>query len=123
MKTYRVGCFWTMMGYMHIDAESEEEAIEIANDPEMGLPEGSYLEGSFEVDPEFVYEESAREAESKAKNYYTVSYELPDGEEAECTAIITLTDEGMVFDMVDAEGEVIKSCWFFAQDFADNYAH
>ncbi len=39
-----------MYGMMEIEADSLEEAVEIANSDEQNLPEGSYVEASFEVD-------------------------------------------------------------------------
>ena len=49
MKTYRVPVVWQMYGYVEVQAESMAEAThEAMNAP---LPEdGSYLEGSFEID-------------------------------------------------------------------------
>ena len=49
MKTYRVPVVWSMMGFVEVQAESLSEARHEALDAP--LPEdGSYLEGSFEID-------------------------------------------------------------------------
>ena len=49
MKTYRVPVVWSMMGFVEVEAESLTEAALVAMDAP--LPEdGSYLEGSFEID-------------------------------------------------------------------------
>ena len=51
MKTYKIGVVWQMYGYVEVEAESLAEAIHEAQDAP--LPEdGSYVEGSFEVDVE-----------------------------------------------------------------------
>lgn len=49
MKTYKVGVVWQVYGYVEVEAVDVDEAIHNAfNAP---LPEdGSYVEGSFEVD-------------------------------------------------------------------------
>lgn len=54
MKTYEIPVVWSMIGKHIITANSLDEAIEIAED--LNLPEGTYLEGSFEVD-DVVYDE------------------------------------------------------------------
>ena len=49
MKTYRVDCVWLMGGTYTFEADglTEEEAVRMANeDP---LPDGNYLDGSFEI--------------------------------------------------------------------------
>jgi hypothetical protein len=49
MKTYRVPVVWQMYGYVEVQAESMSEAVN--NAMEAPLPEdGSYIEGSFELD-------------------------------------------------------------------------
>ena len=49
MKTYRVPVVWQMYGYVTVEAESLSEAQHEAMDAP--LPEeGSYVEGSFEID-------------------------------------------------------------------------
>jgi hypothetical protein len=45
MKTYRVPVVWQMYGYVEVQAEAQYAALEAP------LPEdGSYIEGSFEID-------------------------------------------------------------------------
>lgn len=49
MKTYKIPMVWQMYGYVEIEADSLDEAIQQAQDAP--LPEnGSYVEGSFDVD-------------------------------------------------------------------------
>jgi hypothetical protein len=49
MKTYKIPVVWQMMGHVEVEAESMTEAINEAMDA--SLPDnGSYVEGSFEVD-------------------------------------------------------------------------
>ncbi len=51
MKTYKIPCVWESYGYMEIEAESLQDAIELAEQDERPLPkESSYIEGSFWVD-------------------------------------------------------------------------
>ena len=48
---YRIPCIWEMYGFIVVDADSLEEAITQADHPETALPkDGTYVEGSFEVD-------------------------------------------------------------------------
>lgn len=54
MPKYKIPCSWQMYGMMEIEADSLEEAVEIANSDEQNLPEGSYVEASFEVDEEIL---------------------------------------------------------------------
>ena len=53
MKNWKIPVSWTMTGTVNIEANTLEEAIEIAEDDEDVIPipeNGSYLEGSWEVD-------------------------------------------------------------------------
>lgn len=43
-KQYRVPLVWSVYGHLWIEAESEDEAKEIALDAETPLPEGDYTE-------------------------------------------------------------------------------
>jgi len=53
MPKYKIPVVWSMIGQHEIEADSLQEAIELAED--LPLPkDGDYLEGSFEVDQEFV---------------------------------------------------------------------
>ena len=56
MKTYRVPVVWQMYGYVEVQADSVAEAIHEAKGAP--LPEdGSYIEGSFEVDDSMIDED------------------------------------------------------------------
>jgi len=60
MKTYKVPVVYTMYGYVEVEAESPEEAVnEVENGGgDMPLPSVSdYVEGSFEVDHDGLVEE------------------------------------------------------------------
>ena len=53
MKTWKIPVCWTMMGTVNVEADTLEEAIEIARDDEGIIPipyNGSFLDGSWEVD-------------------------------------------------------------------------
>lgn len=49
MNKYKIPCFWQMYAIMTVEADSLEEAIDIAEN-ESELPDGNYVDGSFEVD-------------------------------------------------------------------------
>lgn len=51
MQTFQVYATWTMTETFTVQAETLDEAIQIAEDH--GLTSGEYLEGSFKVDREF----------------------------------------------------------------------
>ena len=50
MKEYRIPLVWQMYGFVWVEAESKEEAIEIALGPDTPLPEGTYIDESCQVD-------------------------------------------------------------------------
>ena len=50
MKYYRIPLAWEMYGYLWVEAETEEEAIEIALGAETALPEGYYVDDSCVID-------------------------------------------------------------------------
>jgi hypothetical protein len=53
MSNFKVAVSWSVFGEMNIEAETLEDAIQIAQeDTEISLPEGEYIDGSFNVDPE-----------------------------------------------------------------------
>ena len=56
-KTYRIPVSWQMYGHIAVEAENLEEAIEQAEDTNTPLPEGSYVQDSFEVDRAAIDEE------------------------------------------------------------------
>jgi len=56
MKTYKIGVNYEVYGYIYIDAENIDEALEKANDPDIALPDVSnYVYGTWEVDEESAY--------------------------------------------------------------------
>lgn len=60
---YRVPVSYQMYGHVEVEADSKDEAAEIACGPTVGLPEnGSYVEGSFQVDELFYDDEEYPEA-------------------------------------------------------------
>ncbi len=50
MNIYRIPLVWSMYGHIDVEAESKEQAIDIALGPECPLPEGEYLDESVQVD-------------------------------------------------------------------------
>ena len=47
---YTIPCSWQMYGYLKVQADSLEDAIEIAEIDSTNLPDGSYIEASLELD-------------------------------------------------------------------------
>ena len=60
MKTFKIPVFWECTGHYIIEAEDLEEAVEEAYD--LPLPEGSYVEDSFQVEVQFVEEVSKEDS-------------------------------------------------------------
>ena len=58
MKNWCIPVTWEMFGVVYIEANTLEEAIEMANtDDSIGLPTGNYVDSSFTVsidDPEYI---------------------------------------------------------------------
>lgn len=53
MKSWKIPVVWQMMGTVTVEANTLEEAIEIAQDDEGVIPipdDGTFLDGSWEVD-------------------------------------------------------------------------
>jgi len=50
MKTYKIPVTWREYGYVIIEAESKEDAIELAHDADLPSDTSEYLENSFEID-------------------------------------------------------------------------
>jgi len=51
MPTFKIACTWQVYGELEINANTLEEAIEIAEDDRTALPpQDGYVDGSFEVD-------------------------------------------------------------------------
>lgn len=55
-KKYKIPCSWIMYGFAEVEADSFDEAVEIVESSETNLPEGSYVEASFEVDADILDE-------------------------------------------------------------------
>ena len=53
-KNYEVPCHWQMYAWANVEADSFDEAIEFVESDDFPLPEGSYVEGSFELDQDMV---------------------------------------------------------------------
>lgn len=51
-KEFKIACDWAECGEMIIEAESLEEAIKIAESDDNPLPDGEYIDGSFQVNKE-----------------------------------------------------------------------
>ena len=49
-KNYEVPCSWQVYAWANVEADSFDEAIEFVQGDMFPLPEGSYVEGSFELD-------------------------------------------------------------------------
>ena len=50
MAVFRVPLIWEMYGHVYVEAQTEEEAIEIALGPDTPIPEGDYVDESVRVD-------------------------------------------------------------------------
>ncbi len=50
MKEYKIAVSWEMYGYVKVMANSLDEAITKAEDDETPLPDGDYVDGSFNAD-------------------------------------------------------------------------
>ncbi len=70
MGTYRIPLVWQMYGHCDIDANSLEEAIEIALGPDTPIPEGDYVDDSVAVDYEVL------ELDQDEKNHALTKQEL-----------------------------------------------
>jgi len=50
-KEYKIPVCWQMRGYVNVESDTIQHAAEIAEtDMAIALPEGNYVEGSWEVD-------------------------------------------------------------------------
>jgi len=60
MKTYTVDCSWEMYGHIEIEANSLEEAIQIAESEQTKLSDvtADYVSGSFVVDYDTTYDQN-----------------------------------------------------------------
>jgi hypothetical protein len=67
-KTFRIACDWQESGYMYVKASTLEEAIKKAENSDDPLPDGDYIDGSFQVNKEmseFFYEEDKKDKRNK----------------------------------------------------------
>ena len=53
-KVYRIPVGWQMYGWLTVEANSLKKAIEIAENDETPLPDGHYVEASFEIDNQLI---------------------------------------------------------------------
>ena len=60
-KKYKIPVSWQMYGFMDIKAEDWDEAIKIAEDETTSLPDGDYIQGTFEVDHDIIEYEREEE--------------------------------------------------------------
>lgn len=59
MRTWKLPATWQMWGTLHIDAETLEEAKEIALRPETSLPhDREYLDDSFKLEDDQILKEA-----------------------------------------------------------------
>lgn len=49
MKTFKIPVEWKCFGVVEIEANNTEEAIKMADEANVPLPEGDYAEGSWKV--------------------------------------------------------------------------
>ena len=55
MKTFIIPCSWQMYGTYHIEAETLEQALEIADDSPLPKErDSSFIDGSFEIDHDMI---------------------------------------------------------------------
>ena len=52
MKTYRIPVIWEMWGIIDVEARSLKTSKAKVFEPEIGLPDGHYIEDSFQIDEE-----------------------------------------------------------------------
>ena len=68
MKLYKIPVMWQMYGYMDIEAETLDEAKEEAYSFLQPLPDGDYMDGSFEVDEQYMVELNHAEETETERN-------------------------------------------------------
>lgn len=56
-RVFRIQVEWAMIGIAKVSAETLDEAIEKCQDPDFPLPDGDYLEDSFQVNEDFTRED------------------------------------------------------------------
>jgi len=67
MKLFKIPVFWQMYGYMDIEAETLEEATQEAYSSERPLPDGDYVDGTFDVDEDIVEDMNPGLTQEEAK--------------------------------------------------------
>ena len=77
-KEYKIPCSWQMYGYLEIEAEDWDEAINMAY--EESLPCGEYVTDSFEVDHDIIEFEREEERQKIRKK---VDAGFPTGNDAD----------------------------------------
>ncbi len=50
MPSYRIHLIWSMYGHVDVEADTQEQAVEIALGPDCPLPDGEYVDESVQVD-------------------------------------------------------------------------
>ena len=55
MKTFKIPVVWQMYGVVRVEADTLEEAMEKAREEK--LPDGDYIDDSFELDTEEIIKE------------------------------------------------------------------
>ena len=63
---YRIPVFWQMFDWIEVEAITISEAIEKVMDDDVTLPDGVYVDGSFEVELESLAEDYPNELENNA---------------------------------------------------------
>ena len=56
MNKYKVAVEWMMFSFIEVEAASMEEAISIVENEDSSLPDGDYLDDSFQVNTEITAE-------------------------------------------------------------------
>lgn len=56
MNKYKVAVEWMMFSFIEVEASSIEEAISIVENEDSSLPDGDYLDDSFQVNTEITAE-------------------------------------------------------------------
>ena len=58
-KEWIIPLVWSMYGKLRVEAETLDEAVQVALDAETPLPEGDYLSESVKVDHAILYSENS----------------------------------------------------------------
>lgn len=60
MNKYKVAVEWMMFSFLEVEAASMEEAISIVENEDGSLPDGDYLDDSFQVNTQITKEINAK---------------------------------------------------------------